>query len=324
MPLSTKTNSGGMNAQWDLTTIPTGNAHSDLDFFTRGGDTFASVGTLGNGPNAGGQTIVRLTDKGEVKPSYVTGHPSASCITTTTSATGLQHDVEATPKGESFPQQTNPFVPKGDAQLLVEATDASGRCHDQGVLGQQAPQGGLEIIDITDPAKPKEIGLTVHLGKAHTVNIEPKRPHIAFDVTQDGVPIEADGKQANEVTASNQMDGFEVVDLSSCMNFPAGTTIAEKRDRCRPQVYRYRYPTAAIGQSHTYPALSSCHELEIDPDDRVACASIDATALFDMSGAFDDNGTPGNFLADKPRGTPLPCRVRASSRRPGRSPRARR
>ena len=315
-PLSTEANSGGQDAEWELvTTIPTGNAHSDLDFFTRGGDTYASVGTLGVGPNAGGQTIVRLTNGGAVKPSYVTGHPSASCITTTQSATGLQHDVEATPKGGTFLQQPNPFVAKGDAQLLVEATDAAGRCHDQGVLGQSAPQGGLEIIDITDPAKPKEIGLTVHVGQAHTVNVDPKRPHIAFDVTQDGVPIE-NGKRANETTGL-QMDGFEVVDMSSCMNFPAGVSIAEKRDRCRPQVYRYRYPQAEIGQSHTYPALSSCHELEIYPDDKVSCASIDATALFDMSGAFDDNGTPNDFTDDKPRGKPLPCRVRASSSTPG-------
>ncbi len=314
-----------MNAQWDLvTTIPTGNAHSDLDFFTRGGDTFASVGTLGNGPNAGGQTIVRLTDKGEVKPSYVTGHPSASCITTTTSATGLQHDVEATPKGESFPQQPNPFVPKGDAQLLVEATDASGRCHDQGVLGQQAPQGGLEIIDITDPAKPKEIGLTVHLGKAHTVNIEPKRPHISFDVTQDGVPIEADDKQANEVTASNQMDGFEVVDLSSCMNsWPArpsprsataaarmstATAIRRRRSGSRTPTQRSRAATSSRSTLTTgSPARASTRR-------RGSTCRAPSTTT-----ALRATSSPTSPAA---RRCPAGCAPRA--RRPGRSPRARR
>ena len=316
-PLSTAANSGGKDAEWELVaTIPTGNAHSDLDFFTNKGDTFASVGTLGAGPNAGGQTIVQLTKAGKVEPSFVAGHPSASCITTTSSATGLQHDVEATPKGEAFPQQPNPSIAKGDGQLLIESTDGPGRCHDQGVLGQSAPAGGLEIIDITDPGKPKEIGLTVHTGQAHTVNVDPKRPHIAFDVTQDGIAIDDQGKRANE-TSGPGLDGFEVVDMSSCMNFPAQTTVQAKRDACRPQVYRYRYPVAAIGQSHTYPAVSSCHEVEIYPDDRMACASIDATALFDLSAAFDDNGTPGNFLDDKPRGTPLPCKVRRSSSTPG-------
>ena len=37
--------------------------------------------------------------------------------------------------------------------------------------------------------------------------------------------------------------------------------------------------------------------------------------MFDMKGAFDDRGTPADFRDDKPRGTPLPCRVRDSTRR---------
>ncbi len=32
-----------------------------------------------------------------------------------------------------------------------------------------------------------------------------------------------------------------------------------------------------------------------------------------MSGAFNDRGTPNDFTDDKPRGKPLPCRLRASS-----------
>jgi hypothetical protein len=52
---------------WQLVgSIPTGNPHSDLDFFTRNGNTFASVGTLATGPNRGGQTIVQLTEGDEV------------------------------------------------------------------------------------------------------------------------------------------------------------------------------------------------------------------------------------------------------------------
>ena len=314
-PLSTTVNAGGENAKWQLVaTIPTGNPHTDLDFFTSGGETYASVGTLAAGPNAGGQTIVKLTDKGQVKPSYVTGHPSASCLTTTTSATGLQHDVEATPKGGAFPHSANPSIDRRDTQLLLDATDASGRCHDQGVLGVSgtAKQGGLEIIDVTDPTKPKEIGLTSHVGQAHTVNVDPKRPHIAFDVTQDGVTLNDDGSRSNDASG-NALDGFELIDLSSCMNFPAGTTIDQKREACRPKVYRYRYPQNAISQSHSFKAMQSCHELEIYADDKVTCASITATAIFDISGAFDDNGTPTDFTDDKPRGTPLPCAVRPTS-----------
>jgi hypothetical protein len=307
---------GGTNSSWELLgTISTGNPHSDLDFFTHGGEMYASVGTLGAGPNAGGQSIVKLTQGGSVSPSYVTGHPSASCLTATTSATGLQHDVEATPKGDVIFNSPNPHVDRRDAQLLLDSSDATGRCHDQGTGGVSgAPQGGIEVIDVTNPAAPKEIALISHLGQTHTVNVDPKRPHIAFSVTQDGVTIGADGKRSNETASNNTLDGFEMIDLSSCMDFPPTATIDQKRAACRPEVYRFRYPDGTWATSHTYPNnLQSCHEVEIYPDDTLACSSITATLLLNLAGAFDDNGTPTNYLDDKPRGTPLPCRVRPSS-----------
>jgi hypothetical protein len=98
------------------------------------------------------------------------------------------------------------------------------------------------------------------------------------------------------------------------MNFPADTTGAERRARCRPEVYRYRYPSAQIAMGHTLKSsIYACHELEVYPGDRLTCASGSAGIVFDMKNAFDDNGTPNNFADDKPRGTPLPCKVRPSS-----------
>ncbi len=326
-PLSSEINAGGEGAEWELvTSIPTGNPHSDIDFFTYQGDQYLSAGTLGVGPNAGGQNIVRLTKGGVVEPSYVAAHPSAACPGIFTSATGLQHDVEATPKGNAFQQQPNPFVDRRDVQLLVDSTDGSGRCHDNGAFGAGAPNGGLELIDVTDPSKPFEIALIRHIGNAHTVNVDPKRPHIAFDITQDGVSVCANGQRSNEFplgcpetqrpdsTKPEQLDGFEVIDMSSCMNLPSTLTKEQKRERCRPEVYRYRYPEARIATSHAFPKnLQSCHETEIYPDDRLVCSSITSTVLFDMKGAFDDRGTPNDFTDDKPRGTPLPCAVKESS-----------
>jgi Ca2+-binding RTX toxin-like protein len=332
-PLSSTVNSGGPGARWELiTTIPTGNPHTDLDFFTRGGRTYAAVGTLAGGPNGGGQTIIQLTDQeGNVEPAFVKGHPSATCISNPSAALGLQHDVEAAPKGRTILNTDNPFAIRSDTQILIDATDQRGRCHDQGVLGfQQAPRGGLEIIDVTDPANPKEIGLTSHIGEAHTVNVDPKRPHIAYAVTSDAVEVKDTGQRDNEnATDTNQagaiepnpdrfdLDGFEVVDLSSCMNFAEGTTIAQKRMACRPQVYRYRYPTKEMALGHTQKTggngVFGCHELEVYPDDRLTCGSGNALIVLDMSGAFDNNGTPNDFSDDRPRGQPLPCQVRASS-----------
>src|ERR687894_584026 len=96
--------SGGRNAEWELIgSIPTGNPHTDIDFFTQGSETFASVGTLATGPNGGGQTIVKLVNAaGEVDPEFVTGHPSAACASRPDAALGLQHDVEAAPKGDAI------------------------------------------------------------------------------------------------------------------------------------------------------------------------------------------------------------------------------
>ena len=324
---------GGEDAEWELlNTIPTGNPQTDLDFFTVKGITYMSVGSLAVGPNSAGQNIIKLTDeKGEVAPEYVTGHPSATCPKATSSATGLQHDSEASPKGQALVQFPNPHVVTSDTQIVVDATDATGRCHDQGEIGLPgAPPGGLEIIDVSDPANPQEIGLTTHVGMAHTVNIDPKRPHIAFVSSSDFVTYNDKGERVNEVTPcavsvpagapcpqpgapSSSLDGIEVVDMSTCMNFPEGANLQYKRDTCRPQVYRYRWPTLDFARSHTFRNTGGCHELEIYPDDRVACAAVQATLLLDLSGAFDDNGTPADYTDDKVRGTPLPCSVRDSS-----------
>ena len=303
---------------WQLLgSIPTGNPQSDLDFFTRDGNISASVGTLATAPNRGGQTIVKLTNGDQVAPSIVGAAPTASCFSNPIDTLSLQHDVEATPKGNTILNTFNPFAPTGDAQLILDASDSSGRCHDQGVLSvANAPNGGIEIIDVTNPAQPVTIGLTSHIGEAHTVNVDPKRPHIAYAVTSDLISVNAQGVRSNETaTATTEvLDGFEMINLRSCMNFPAGTSVEQKRASCNPQVFRYRYPTAQMGMGHSDKTfIFGCHELEVYPDDRLTCAGGTALLTFDLSGAFDDKGTPDDYTDDEPRGTPLPCHRRDSS-----------
>ena len=94
-------NAGGPGATWEfVASIPTGNPHTDIDYFTRQGEIYAAVGTLGVGPNAGGQTIIRLTQNGQVSasPQLVSSAPTASCVSNPTAALSLQHDIEVTPK----------------------------------------------------------------------------------------------------------------------------------------------------------------------------------------------------------------------------------
>jgi hypothetical protein len=191
--------SGGEGASWELiASIPTGNPHTDIDFFTQGGETFMSAGTLALGPNGGGQTIVRLIDQtGAVDPEFVSNHPSATCASRPDAALGLQHDVEAAPKGDAILNEPNPSAVRQDTQIIVDATDQRGRCHDQSPLGLlNSPRGGLEIIDVTDIENPVEIGLTSHIGESHTVNIDPRRPHIAYSVTSDAVTV-SNGRREN-------------------------------------------------------------------------------------------------------------------------------
>lgn len=309
-PLSTSANAGGEGAAWRLhTTIVTGNPHTDVDFFRSGGELFLSAGTLGTGPNAGGQTIVRLTEEGELAPDFVASHGSASCLSNPGSALGLQHDVEATPKGDVLLNTDwGKAADRREAQLLLDATDAGGRCHDQGALGVAGnPRGGLEIIDITDPADPVEIGMTRHIGEAHTVNVDPSRPHIAYVSGSDRVGIDAEGNRTNERTDGQpfNLDGFEVVDLSSCMDFPEGTSVEAKRDACRPQVYRVRFELGWTRGTYANGFQAGCHELEVHPNDVLTCAAADGTVALDMSGAFDGTG--------RPKGKPLPCRVTESA-----------
>lgn len=321
-PTASTTISGGEGAVWEVfTSLNSANPHSDLDYFRVDGDYYMAAGTLAIGPNEGGQVIYRLTVDGELDPSFVSAHGSAACITDPSAALALQHDVEVTPKGDVlFNTDWRGLASRARPQLLLDATDAPGRCHDQGPLvalaaaGFEQPPGGLEIVDITDLENPVEIHLTSHIGEAHTVNVDPQRPHIAYTSTSDTVSI-ANRPDVRDPSRSEQtdLDGFEIVDLSSCMYFPEGTDVATKRARCRPQVYRYRPDPDWVRGTYASGTAGACHELELQPNDRLTCASLTGTVLLDMSGAFDDNGTPEDYSDDTVRGEPLPCSVRASA-----------
>nr|MBV6628981.1 hypothetical protein [Oceanococcus sp. HetDA_MAG_MS8] len=321
-PTASTLNSGGDGAVWEVfTSLNSANPHSDLDYFRVDGDYYVAAGTLAIGPNEGGQVIYRLTQNGELDPSFVAAHGSAACVTDASAALALQHDVEVTPKGDVlFNTDWKGMANTGRPQILIDATDAPGRCHDQGTLvglaaaGFDQPPGGLELVDITDLANPVEIHLTSHIGEAHTVNVDPRRPHIVYTSTSDYVTL-ANRPDAADPTRSEQgdLDGFEMLDISSCMNFPEGTDLATKRAQCRPQVYRFRFEPDWIRGTFDSGRGGACHELELYPDDRLACASLSSTLVLDMSGVFDDNGTPNDYTDDTIRGEPLPCAVRKSA-----------
>jgi hypothetical protein len=254
---------------------------TDIEVFRKNGLTYVSGGTLGQAPNGTpgfvGQRIVQLTDEaGEVAPRIVADHGSARC-SANSSATGLQHDVQA--------------VPAVETELLIDTTDAVGRCHD-------TPGGGLEIIDVTglgtEGFEPREIGLVRLNGLSHTVTADVTRPGILYNNQSDF----GSGSGEDAVATS----WIDVVDVRSCLGL-AGRTLEEKRDLCRPVVTRLDYPNDVSSKrlpDGTLAEPASCHDITAAPD-RLYCAGLNASFVVDISAMFDGSGAV--------RGTALPCTV---------------
>lgn len=255
---------------------------SDVTFFRKGGELYAAHGTFGQGPAGSvyvGQRILRLLDAdGRLDPRFRADHGSAACDQPATSATGLQHDSFATP-----PE---------DAQILTDATDAIGRCHDP-------DGGGIELIDVSgldDPDfEPREVHLLRFNATTHTTTLDPDRPWIIFSNNSD-------------FSGRNWLD---FADIRSCLTTSAGGTLADdatleqRQQQCRPQVYRIPFQDQWTqqtfddsGPAHGTPAM--CHDTVIE-DGILYCSGLNAEVLLDISELTDDNGDP--------RGEPLPCRL---------------
>lgn len=246
---------------------------TDLEFFTKKGIQYVSAGTLGQAPTGTpgfiGQRIVQLTDAaGQIAPKIVADHGSSRC-SANSSATGLQHDVQA--------------VPVVETELLIDTTDAVGRCHD-------TPGGGLEILDVsglgTEGFEVRELGLIRFNGLSHTVTADPIRPGILYNNQAD-------------FAATTWID---IVDVRSCMGL-TGKTLEQKRAACRPTVTRLDYAdetSSKVLADGTLIEPASCHDITASPN-RLNCAGLNASFIMDVSKVFDGTG--------KVRGKALPCTV---------------
>jgi hypothetical protein len=253
---------------------------SDVKFFTKDASVYASHGTLGQGPEAHvGQRIIKLTDDASaVDPQWWADHGSAACQVRSTGVLGLQHD--------------NITTPPSDPELLVDTTDSTGRCHD-------APGGGLELIDISgigdQSFEPREIHSLRFDGLSHTTTRFDRHPWLIFSNNSD--------------FGSNNVLDF--ADVRSCLSeaaggtLPADATLEEKREECRPVVYRIPFQpewTQATRTEDGSPsgASASCHDTTIDGN-RLYCSGLNAELILDIGSIVDGDGNV--------RGTPLPCSV---------------
>ncbi|MGH2739687.1 MAG: hypothetical protein ACRDH6_04290 [Actinomycetota bacterium] len=261
---------------------PVDGGGSDHKFFTMEGDIYAAVGTLGQHDAAIGQRILKLTEEGTVNPTWVADHGSAACPPANASVTGLQHDQaflgtiskKMLKRIEKVPARSLVVTP----EVMLDATDATGRCHDP--VG-----GGIELVDIselTDPAfEPREIHLVRHAGTSHTVTVDDARPWIYYNNTSNG----------------SGTPWIDVVDTRSCLGL-AGLTLEEKRERCRPKVYRLPY------KQEWSPAGATCHDLT-SRGNLIYCAALNTTLIFDVGGIVKKKGGL--------KGRPLACELTAGT-----------
>ncbi|HEX2069559.1 MAG TPA: hypothetical protein VHH54_05080, partial [Actinomycetota bacterium] len=278
------------------------NPGTDLKFFiktTPRGTSYiySSSGTLGQADAEHvGQRILQLArrDGTGVNPRWYADHGSSKCSPGGTGVLSLQHDAATT--GYNNPR------------LLIDTTDTSTRCHDR-------PGGGLELIDISGLGvvkgfEAREIHLTRHVGTSHTVTTDATRPWILYN-------------NSSSFTGHPWMD---VLDVRTCM-LSSSVSLDEKRNRCRPKVYRINFaddpdvpntnnsewgqlrdvhtgsnPNGPDAQDQLNQANGSanCHDVTALPG-RILCAGLNATMIFDVSRLTDRNGNI--------RGTPLPCTV---------------
>ncbi len=275
-----------------------------------------------SGPNGGGQTIVQLTENGEVRvaPAVRRGPP----VRRVPEQPGARARPPARRRGDAQGQRASSTRSTRRAGAARTRSCSStrptrtGRCHDPATFGARRRSARRAASrSSTSPTSTKPEGdrrsRATSASRTRSTSTRSARtsPTRSPPTASASTPTARARTRSDGARARFSLDGFEVVDLSSCMNFPAGTHAHEKRARCRPQVYRYRYPSAEIALGHTSRArIYGCHELEVYPDDRLTCASGSALIVFDMTGAFDNHGTPNDYTDDKPRGTPLPCTLR--------------
>ncbi len=276
-----------------ITNFPA-NPGSDFALFRKNRELYASSGTLGQGDAQHvGQRITRLTsNQGTVvDPTWVADHPSASCATSNPSATlSLQHDAAAAGAFRRTSRPTSiPGIDVLDTQLIIDTTDATGRCHD-------SAGGGLELIDITNLIQPKEIHSTRHSGTSHTVTVDATRPYIVYN-------------SSSERTHPAGSGGWiDVLDVRPCLNL-GNMSLADKRTACRPKVYRINFQPSWTYQRNFHdgsgaidPSQGSatCHDITAIGT-RLYCAAIRATLILDVANIIDSEGNI--------RGTQLNCPV---------------
>lgn len=162
---------------------------------------------------------------------------------------GWENDVQITPNGK----------------IAILGTDAAGRCHDP-------VWGGMEFVDVSDPANPSLLGLIRLQGESHNTTIDLDRPWIAYN--------------SNSDTSGNNM--IDIVDFKSCLDLDPAS--------CLPEVSRYQMDDADTSGLET-PAPSACHDITFARH-LLWGACINTSLAWDPSGVYKNGSLTGTHITD--------------------------
>lgn len=162
---------------------------------------------------------------------------------------GWEDDIQVTP----------------DGKIAILGQDAPGRCHDPA-------SGGMELVDISDPAHPSLLGLVRLTAESHNTTIDLDRPWIAYN--------------SNSDTADNNF--IDVVDFKSCLALDPA--------KCLPHVARYQFKDSWTAGTES-PTPSACHDLTYKLHELWG-ACINTTLVLDPSGVWKHGRLSGTDLTD--------------------------
>jgi len=240
-----------------ISNVPAGQAPAaplgETPPFTRDGRTYRITSSMWYGLQ-----VVDVTNP--LAPSVVSNYAAS-----TTCASYPEAIAAGDSPGDVFAVQggwENDLAFTPDGRIAILGADAGGRCHDP-------RSGGLELIDVSDVNNPRTLHLTRNVGEAHSVTIDPVRPWLAYTSTSDGA------------------DFIDIVDYKSCLGGVA------QIDACEVTVARVVfdaafYPQIARPEGGDFVS-QGCHDLRFRGD-RMYCAAINATLIFDTSKVIGPDG----------------------------------
>ena len=164
-------------------TFATGNPHTDIDFFTQDGETLP----LRRDARASVPTPAGRRSCGSPRTARSPRASSQPIRRRAASATRARARPPARRRGDAEGRRPAQHPQPLRRRRRHPAPARRHRCPRAAATTREprpspGPPGRARDHRRQRPANPVEIALTSHTGEAHTVNVDPKRPHIAYVV----------------------------------------------------------------------------------------------------------------------------------------------